>query len=152
MKPDNLLIKPAPSFDESIEMLRACHERIAAQCSTIDKFVAHLPLHGADTQARQAARNIMRYFHVAGPRGRNCARCLPTSPKGKRRCSNRSRWLTVSALTAVTLPWKSARFFHWLTRASIGSNWWRQARPWRPDVLLRRTFDPLDIHDQRKSC
>lgn len=67
MKPDNVLIKPAPSFDEPIEMLRACHERIVAQCATLGKLAAHLPLHGADTQAQQAARNIMRYFDIAGP-------------------------------------------------------------------------------------
>jgi hemerythrin-like domain-containing protein len=67
MKPDNALFKPAPSFDEPIEMLRACHERIAAQCTTLGKLAAHLPLHGADTQAQQAARNIMRYFDIAGP-------------------------------------------------------------------------------------
>ena len=67
MNLDNLLIKPAPSFDEPIDMLRACHERIAAQCTTLEKLAAHLPVHGADTQAQQAARNIMRYFDVAGP-------------------------------------------------------------------------------------
>ncbi|MDR3097508.1 MAG: hemerythrin domain-containing protein [Paraburkholderia sp.] len=67
MKPDNLLVKPAPSFDEPIEMLKACHERIAAQCATLEKLVAHLPLHGPDTQAQQAARNVMRYFDVAAP-------------------------------------------------------------------------------------
>jgi len=67
MNPDNLLIKPAPSFDEPVEMLKACHERIAAQCATLGKLAAHLPLHGADAQARQAARNIMRYFDTAGP-------------------------------------------------------------------------------------
>jgi hemerythrin-like domain-containing protein len=67
MNPDNSLIKPAPSFDEPVEMLKACHERIAAQCVTLGKLAAHLPLHGADAQARQAARNIMRYFDTAGP-------------------------------------------------------------------------------------
>ncbi|RQH06653.1 hemerythrin domain-containing protein [Paraburkholderia dinghuensis] len=48
-------------------MLRACHERIAAQCATLEKLSAHLLSHGADEQAQQAARNIMRYFDVAGP-------------------------------------------------------------------------------------
>jgi hemerythrin-like domain-containing protein len=66
MKLDSLF-NPAPSFDEPIEMLRACHERIAAQCETLEKLVAHLPLHGPDNQAQQAARNVMRYFNVAGP-------------------------------------------------------------------------------------
>ncbi|WP_204313425.1 hemerythrin domain-containing protein, partial [Klebsiella michiganensis] len=36
-------------------------------CATLAKLSAHLPSHGADEQARQAARNIMRYFDVAGP-------------------------------------------------------------------------------------
>jgi hemerythrin-like domain-containing protein len=66
MKPDNFLIKPAPSFDEPVEMLRACHERIAAQCTTLEKLVVYLPLHGPNMQAQQAARNAMRYFDVAG--------------------------------------------------------------------------------------
>lgn len=66
MKLDSLF-NPAPSFDEPIEMLKACHERIAAQCETLEKLVAHLPLHGPDTQAQQAARNVMRYFNVAAP-------------------------------------------------------------------------------------
>jgi hemerythrin-like domain-containing protein len=67
MKSDRFLIKPAPSFDEPVEMLRACHERIAMQCATLEKLAAHLPLHGPDAQAQQAARNIMRYFDLAGP-------------------------------------------------------------------------------------
>lgn len=67
MKPGNLLITPAPSFDEPVEMLKACHERIGAQCATLGRLTVHLPLHGADAQAQQAARNIMRYFDVAGP-------------------------------------------------------------------------------------
>ena len=67
MKSINLLGKPAPSFDEPIEMLKACHERIAAQCLTLEKLVDYLPVHGADTQARQAAANILRYFDEAGP-------------------------------------------------------------------------------------
>jgi len=67
MKSGTFLIKPAPSFDEPIEMLKVCHERIATQCATLEKLATHLPLHGADEQARQAATNIMRYFDVAGP-------------------------------------------------------------------------------------
>jgi hemerythrin-like domain-containing protein len=67
MKLDRLFSKSAPSFDEPVEMLKACHERIAAQCETLEKLAAHLPLHGADTQAQQAARDIMRYFDIAAP-------------------------------------------------------------------------------------
>ncbi|MFX1766640.1 hemerythrin domain-containing protein [Paraburkholderia sp. A1RI-2L] len=67
MKSNSLLTKAAPSFDEPVEMLKACHERIAAQCATLGKLAAYLPSHGADTQAQQAARTIMRYFDIAGP-------------------------------------------------------------------------------------
>jgi len=67
MKPLNPLTQPAPSFDEPLEMLRACHERIAAQCATLERLAAHVRAHGADEQAQQAARNIMRYFDIAGP-------------------------------------------------------------------------------------
>ncbi|MEX3996840.1 hypothetical protein AB4Y35_39710 [Paraburkholderia sp. EG286A] len=54
MKSKDLLGKPAPSFDEPIEMLEACPERIVAQCRTLEKLMEHLPQHVADTQAQQA--------------------------------------------------------------------------------------------------
>ncbi len=56
----------APGFDDPLEMLEACHGRIQAQCSTLQKLQQHLPLHGCDEQARQAARAILRYFDSAG--------------------------------------------------------------------------------------
>lgn len=56
----------APSFDDPLEMLRACHGRIQSQCGTLNKLLAHLPQHGCDTQAQQAARAILRYFDTAG--------------------------------------------------------------------------------------
>lgn len=57
---------PAPTFDDPLEMLRACHGRIQAQCATLLKLLAHLPVHGCDTQAQQAAHAILRYFDTAG--------------------------------------------------------------------------------------
>ncbi len=57
---------PAPSFDDPLEMLLACHGRIQAQCATLLKLLAHLPVYGCDTQAQQAARAILRYFDTAG--------------------------------------------------------------------------------------
>lgn len=62
---------PAPSFDDPLEMLLACHGRIQAQCATLRKLLAHLPTHGCDTQAQQAARAILRYFDTAGPHHHN---------------------------------------------------------------------------------
>jgi len=56
----------APSFDDPLEMLLACHDRIRAQCATLNKLVLHLPQHGCDTQARQAALAVLRYFDSAG--------------------------------------------------------------------------------------
>lgn len=56
---------PAPTFDTPLEMLRACHGRILDQCSTLHKLMHHLPAHGSDIQAQQAATAIMRYFDTA---------------------------------------------------------------------------------------
>lgn len=59
------LIPQAPGFDAPIDMLEACHERVQAQLRTLTRLVQWLPEHGADTQARQAAANVMRYFDQA---------------------------------------------------------------------------------------
>lgn len=56
----------APTFDEPLEMLAACHERIEAQLATLEKLVEHVPLRGADALAREAAAQVMRYFDTAG--------------------------------------------------------------------------------------
>lgn len=61
-----MLPTPAPGFDQPLALLRACHERIQRQCATLDKFVAHLRAHGLDTEARQAAAEVHRYFSTAG--------------------------------------------------------------------------------------
>lgn len=53
-------------FEHPFEMLKACHERIKAQCETLRRLAAHLPAHGSDAQAQQAASNVMRYFDGAG--------------------------------------------------------------------------------------
>lgn len=56
----------APSFDDPLEMLRACHDRIEAQCVTLARLQKHLSAHGCDEQAMQAAQSILRYFDTAG--------------------------------------------------------------------------------------
>ncbi|MEW6120646.1 MAG: hemerythrin domain-containing protein [Pseudomonadota bacterium] len=61
----DLLGGAAPGFDAPLDMLEACHARIAHQCDTLDKLLAHLPVHGADLQARQAARAVLAYFDTA---------------------------------------------------------------------------------------
>lgn len=63
----NSLLQVAPSLDEPLEMLEACHGRIEAQLKTLERLLDHLPAHGADLQAKQAAQAILRYFDTAGP-------------------------------------------------------------------------------------
>ncbi|MBA4261844.1 MAG: hemerythrin [Comamonadaceae bacterium] len=48
-------------------MLDACHERVERLLRLLGKLREHVKTHGADEQARQAARDVMRYFDQAGP-------------------------------------------------------------------------------------
>jgi len=64
---NSLLGAVAPSFDEPLEMLDACHGRIRAQIETLRRLAEHLPRHGADQAAREAAQGVLRYFSVAAP-------------------------------------------------------------------------------------
>ena len=57
----------APTFAQPFEMLEACHQRLGRTLALLAKLRAHLPSHGADEQARQAARDVMRYFDKAAP-------------------------------------------------------------------------------------
>ena len=58
---------PAAGFDEPFEMLSACHERVERMLRLMERLAAHLANAGADAQAAAAARDVMRYFDVAGP-------------------------------------------------------------------------------------
>lgn len=60
------LFTSAPALDEPIEMLAACHCRIADQCETLTRLVVHLRERGADAETAQAAQSVMRYFDTAG--------------------------------------------------------------------------------------
>ncbi len=57
---------PAADFHHPLEMLAACHERIRRQCALIERIADHLERNGADLQARDAARAVIRYFDTAG--------------------------------------------------------------------------------------
>jgi hemerythrin-like domain-containing protein len=56
---------PAVGFEVPLAMLSACHGRIEQQCATLRRLVTHLPRHGADAAAREAAAGVMRYFDSA---------------------------------------------------------------------------------------
>ena len=61
----SLLPDTAPDFSQPIAVLKHCHGRIRKQLATLEKLLTHLPEHGADDQARQAASAILRYFDKA---------------------------------------------------------------------------------------
>lgn len=58
---------PAAGFDEPFGMLAACHDRVLRTLGLLARLAAHLPAHGADGPARQAAADVMRYFDLAAP-------------------------------------------------------------------------------------
>lgn len=57
--------RPAPSFDDPLAMLRACHERILAQCATLRQLLDHIQAQGVDQAAREASAQVVRYFSTA---------------------------------------------------------------------------------------
>lgn len=60
---------PAAGYDQPFEMLQACHERVERSLGLLQRLLAHLQARGflADDQARDAARDVMRYFDRAAP-------------------------------------------------------------------------------------
>jgi hemerythrin-like domain-containing protein len=58
---------PAAGFEQPFEMLAACHERVRRMLRLLLRLADHLPGHGADRRAADAARDVMRYFDIAGP-------------------------------------------------------------------------------------
>jgi hemerythrin-like domain-containing protein len=58
---------PQAGFDQPFEMLEACHERVQRMLRLLQRLRAHLASMGCDDQARQAARDVMRYFDLAAP-------------------------------------------------------------------------------------
>lgn len=57
----------APSFDDPLGMLAACHRRIERQLATLGRLQRHLPEHGCDADARAAATAILKYFDGPAP-------------------------------------------------------------------------------------
>ena len=64
---DRELLNPpsAPGYDDPLGMLTACHRRIERQLGILSRLQRHLPEHGCDSDARAAARGILRYFDTA---------------------------------------------------------------------------------------
>ncbi len=56
---------PAAGPEAPLQMLAACHTRVDKQCHTLQRLQAHLPLHGSDVAAQEAAGAVLRYFESA---------------------------------------------------------------------------------------
>ena len=60
---------PSPAgFDEPLEILRACHERVRRMVEMLIMLREHLREHGADQRAIVSAGTIRQYFQEAWPR------------------------------------------------------------------------------------
>jgi hemerythrin-like domain-containing protein len=66
MAPDSIPSKPAPSFDQPLEMLAACHERIEEKLALLERLTPHLETKGCDAEAQSAAHSVLRYFDTSG--------------------------------------------------------------------------------------
>lgn len=62
-----MTLSPGAGFEQPFEMLHVCHERMHRMLGLLARLREYLPAHGADEQARQASRDVMRYFDQAGP-------------------------------------------------------------------------------------
>jgi pyridoxamine 5'-phosphate oxidase len=63
----NSLIDTAPDFSQPIAVLKHCHDRIRKQLTTLQNLLGHLPQHGNDAAAQQAAKAVLKYFDTAAP-------------------------------------------------------------------------------------
>lgn len=65
MKKHNLL-DDLPGFDDPVAMLRACHDRILAQCDVLEKVLERLATGECDDETKNAVAGVVRYFSTAG--------------------------------------------------------------------------------------
>lgn len=62
-----LLHTPPPSFEDPMEMLQACHDKVRHFAKLSLRIADHIKEHGVDQQAQDAAKAVMRYFDLAAP-------------------------------------------------------------------------------------
>ncbi len=58
---------PAVGFEQPFAMLEACHERVQRTLALLARLRSHVRDNGVDDAARQAARDVLRYFDIAAP-------------------------------------------------------------------------------------
>ena len=59
--------QPGSSYQQPFELLAACHERVERSLSLLARLCEHLATAGPDPAARDAARDVLRYFDIAAP-------------------------------------------------------------------------------------
>ncbi len=57
----------APSIDDPIELLVACHDKVRRFAGLTLRLRDHVLTKGPDQQAQEAAQSILRYFNIAAP-------------------------------------------------------------------------------------
>jgi hemerythrin-like domain-containing protein len=60
------MISPIADFDQPIEMLDRCHQRIRRTCDLLVRIASHIRARGCDDDARDAALLVVRFFDTAG--------------------------------------------------------------------------------------
>ena len=55
------------SYAQPFELLSACHERVERSLQLLTRLCQHLKARGLDASAREAARDVRRYFDIAAP-------------------------------------------------------------------------------------
>lgn len=58
---------PAVGFEQPFAMLEACHERVERTLTLLSRLRSYLREQAVDDAARQAARDVLRYFDIAAP-------------------------------------------------------------------------------------
>ena len=58
---------PAVGFEQPFAMLETCHERVERTLTLLQRLRAYVREQAADDAARQAARDVLRYFDIAAP-------------------------------------------------------------------------------------
>jgi hemerythrin-like domain-containing protein len=56
-----------PGFDDPLALLRACHQKMLAQCDLLDNLIVQAHSGELDAAARKAAQDITRYFTSSAP-------------------------------------------------------------------------------------
>lgn len=63
----NLFPSPSAGFDDPLEVLDACHDRVRRFSDLAIRIAQKLQASGVDADVRAAAQSVIRYFDEAGP-------------------------------------------------------------------------------------